>query len=76
MIKPNVLAADLSHNCHQSHGSDISALATHVATSDDLEPRLLRSIDIVGDEFALHDFLFDRVSPGLDSKRIGELRLS
>lgn len=71
-----ILAANLSHDHHQSHGSDVSTLSTHVAACDDLKPRLLSRVHIVGNELGLHDFLLDRMPSLLDSQGIRKLWLS
>lgn len=37
----DILAANLSHDHHESNRSNVGALAAHVAAGDDLETRLL-----------------------------------
>jgi hypothetical protein len=71
-----VLAANLGHDHHQSHGSDVSTLPAHVASCDDLKACLLRRIYIVGHKFGLHDFLLNGMSTLLDSQRVCELWFS
>lgn len=66
----------MSHDRHQSYRTDVGAFAAHVAACDYLEPCLLCSINIVWDEFKLHYFFLDRMTPSLYTKCFGELRLS
>jgi hypothetical protein len=71
----SILASNLSHDDHQCDRANVSTLSTHVTASDDLESRLLSGVDIVWDEFGLHDLLFDRMPSSFDSQRISELWL-
>lgn len=71
-----IQAPNLGHDEHQSDGADVGALATHVASSNDLEARLLGGVDIVGDEIVRHQPLLDRVPASLNSESISELRSS
>ena len=71
-----LLASNLSHDRHQCDRTNVGALSTHVAASDNLEARLLGSIDVIRDELGLHDLLFDRMTSSLDAKCVGKLRLS
>jgi hypothetical protein len=74
-MRDNILATNLSHDDHQSHSADVRALSAHVASSNDLEARLLGSVDVVRDELGLHNLLLDWVPSGLDSQCISELWL-
>ena len=67
-------AADLGHNREECDSTYKGALPTHVATSDDLESRLLGSINIVGDKFRLHDVLLNRMPSVFQAKSVANAR--
>jgi hypothetical protein len=69
------LGTYLSHDDHQRNGADVRALATHVATRDDLESSLLSRVHIVGHILDLHDLLLDWMASLLNSQGVCEVRL-
>jgi hypothetical protein len=71
----DLLATDLSHDSHQSQRANVGTLATHIAASDDMQSRLLCSIDIVWNKFGLHDLFFDRMAASFDGQCVRKLRL-
>jgi hypothetical protein len=66
-------AANLSHHTHECNRSNISALSTHIAPSDNLQSCLLGCVDVVRNKLLLVDLPMKTMSrsvllkPGLQA---------
>jgi hypothetical protein len=67
-------ASNLCHDGQECNGTDEGTLATHIATCDDLEPRLLSCVDIVRYKFRLHDLLTDGMTSVFESQGVADAR--